>query len=197
VLAAAAAGDGSTVRALLDQVVHADGASTDRYFTIGASEQRYPQGDLEVYLDRGAESWASFPHFWFNSGYAEINYALWPAHDEDAFTGPFDVPESSATPLVIGTTYDPATPYSGAVSLVADLGNARLLTMEGDGHTAYGGKSACIDASTEAYLVAGTLPAPGTVCSQTVPFTAPAPVPVAAATATQLLLVPGLTAWLR
>jgi len=187
VLAAAAAGDGSTVRALLDQVVHADGASTDRYFTIGASEQRYPQGDLEVYLDRGAESWASFPHFWFNSGYAEINYALWPAHDEDAFTGPFDVPESSATPLVIGTTYDPATPYSGAVSLVADLGNARLLTMEGDGHTAYGGKSACIDASTEAYLIGGALPAAGTVCRQETPFQAPLPAPTSAAAATQVL----------
>ena len=196
-LADAAAGDGSSIRALLHQVVYTDVASSDRFFTISASEQRYPQDDLDVYLDRGAESWASFPHFWFTSGYSEIPFALWPARDEDAFGGPFEVSESSATPLVIGTTYDPATPYADAVSLVADLGNARLLTMEGDGHTAYGGKSACIDASTEAYLVAGTLPAPGTVCSQTVPFTAPAPVPVAAATATQLLLVPGLTAWLR
>ncbi|WP_448619286.1 alpha/beta hydrolase [Geodermatophilus sp. URMC 65] len=187
VLAEAAAGDGSTVRALLDQAVYADGASTDRYFTIGASEQRYPQGDLEVYLDRGAESWASFPHFWFNSGYAEINYALWPAHDEDAFAGPFDVPESAATPLVIGTTYDPATPYSGAVSLVADLGNARLLTMEGDGHTAYGGKSTCIDAATDAYLIDGALSPEGTVCRQEVPFVGVEAVPVAASTATQRL----------
>ncbi len=187
VLAEAAAGDGSRARELLDRAVYADSASTDRYFTIGASEQRYPQGDLEVYLDRGAESWASFPHFWSNSGYAEINYALWPAHDEDAFTGPFDVPESSATPLVIGTTYDPATPYSGAVRLVEDLGNARLLTMEGDGHTAYGGKSACIDGATEAYLIDGLLPAPGTVCQQEVPFVGLEPVPVQASTATQRL----------
>ncbi len=187
VLAETAAGDGSTVRALLDQVVHADGAASDRYFSIGASEQRYPQDDLEVYLDRGAESWASFPHFWFNSGYAEISYALWPAHDEDAFAGPFEVPGSSATPLVIGTTYDPATPYSGAVSLVADLGNARLLTMEGDGHTAYGGRSACIDAATDAYLVDGALPAAGTICRQETVFQAPAPAPAGAAAATRAL----------
>ncbi|SDL82423.1 alpha/beta hydrolase fold [Geodermatophilus siccatus] len=196
-LAEAAAGNGSPVRSLLHQLVHADGASGDQFFAITASEQRYPQGDLDVYLDRGAESWASFPHFWFTSGYAEIPYALWPARDEDAFAGPFDVPASSPTPLVIGTTYDPATPYADAVSLVADQGNARLLTMEGDGHTAYGGKSPCIDSTTEAYLVAGTLPAPGTVCPQTVPFTAPAPVPVGAATATQLVLGPPVTAWLR
>jgi pimeloyl-ACP methyl ester carboxylesterase len=190
VLAETAAGDGSTVRAILDQVVYADGASSDRYFTIGASEQRYPQGDLDVYLDRGAESWASFPHFWSNSGYAEINYALWPAHDEDAYAGPFDVPESSPAPLVIGTTYDPATPYPGAVSLVADLGNARLLTMEGDGHTAYGGNSACIDAATDAYLIDGLLPEAGTVCQQEVPFVGVEQVPVAASTATQRLAAP-------
>jgi hypothetical protein len=187
VLSEAANGDASFIRALIDQVLRADSASTDRYFTIGASEQRYPQGDLDVYLDRGAESWASFPHFWSNSGYAEIAYALWPAHDEDAFAGPFDVPASSPTPVVIGTTYDPATPYAGAVSLVADLGNARLLTMEGDGHAAYGGASACIDRSTEAYLVDGTLPAAGTVCRQETVFAAPVPAPTGAAVATQAL----------
>ncbi|SDN72956.1 alpha/beta hydrolase [Geodermatophilus sp. DSM 45219] len=186
-LAEAAAGEGSTIRAVLDQFVYTDDPGADLYFTIGASEQRYPQGDLDVYLDRGAESWASFPHFWSNSGYAEIAYALWPAHDEDAFAGPFDVPETSPTPLVIGTTYDPATPYSGAVRLVADLGNARLLTMEGDGHTAYGGNSACIDAAAGTYLIDGLLPAEGTVCQQEVPFVAGEPVPVEASTATQRL----------
>jgi hypothetical protein len=56
--------------------------------------------------------------------------------------------------------------------MVEDLGNATLLTMEGDGHTAYGGRSTCIDAATEAYLVDATLPAPGTVWTQEVPFTA-------------------------
>ena len=105
-----------------------------------------------------------------NSGYAEINYALWPVHDEDAYTGPFTVSASAPAPLVTATTYDPATPYQGALSLVQDLGNARLLTMEGDGHTAYGGNSTCIDSATETYLVTGAVPAAGTVCHQEVPF---------------------------
>jgi hypothetical protein len=195
-LAGAAAGDGTLIRAVFDAVAGREDddtfdPGTDRYFTVTASEQDYPQGDLQPYLDRGAESWSSFPHFWVNSGYAEINYALWPAHDEDAFAGPFDVPASAATPLVIGTTYDPATPYAGAVSLVADLGNARLLTMEGDGHTAYGGNSACIDAATDAYLVDGVLPAEGTVCQQETPFVGVEQVPTAA-TATQRLAAPVL-----
>lgn len=185
-LAQAAAGDGTMIRAIVDENVYGrrdDGSFdpfADRYFTIGATEQEYPQGDLGRYLDRGAESWASFPHFWLNSGYAEVSYALWPAHDGDAYAGPFRVPASSPTPLVVATTYDPATPYPGALRLVQEMGNARLLTMDGDGHTAYGRKSGCIDSATEAYLVDVTLPAEGTVCPQEVPFTAPVPVPAEA-----------------
>ena len=132
----------------------------------------------------GAADWAAFPHFWGNLAYAEIPWGLWPVQDEDAYYGPYDVPASSPAPLVIGTTYDPATPYSGSVAMVEALGNARLLTMEGDGHTAYGGKSPCIDSTTATYLVEATLPAPGTVCQQEVPLVAPSDVPVGAATAT-------------
>ncbi|HEY7619221.1 MAG TPA: alpha/beta hydrolase, partial [Solirubrobacteraceae bacterium] len=78
--------------------------------------------------------------------------------------------------LVVATTYDPATPYRGALKLVRELGNARLITMRGDGHTAYGGNSACIDDAVNAYVLDGTLPAPGTVCRQEVPFEQPQPV---------------------
>ena len=50
------------------------------------------------------------------------------------------------------------------------MGNARLLTMIGDGHTAYKGESACVDAAVENYLLGGTLPAAGTICKQDVTF---------------------------
>jgi hypothetical protein len=62
---------------------------------------------------------------------------------------------------------------------VSELGNARLLTMRGDGHTAYGGNSPCIDAAVDAYLEDGTVPAKGTTCPQEVPFE-PLPAPTAA-----------------
>ena len=71
---------------------------------------------------------------------------------------------------MVGTTYDPATPYEDAVSLTRQLGTARLLTMDGDGHGAYGGESACIDDAVNAYLEHGRLPAPGTRCKQQTPF---------------------------
>ncbi|GAB3347803.1 alpha/beta hydrolase [Modestobacter lapidis] len=176
-LAQGAAGDGSLLRAIVSQIVSPpdpDGSpdsSTDRFVAITAAERDWPR-DIDSYLARGAREATDFPHF--GSAYGELVWALWPVRDEDAYRGPFTVAPSSATPLVIGTTHDPATPYAGAPALVAEQGNARLLTMDGDGHTAYGGNSACIDTATEAYLVDLVLPAEGTVCAQEVPFEAPA-----------------------
>ena len=66
-------------------------------------------------------------------------------HAENAFYGPFVASPRAPTVLVVGTTYDPATPYRAAVRMTAEMGNATLLTMQGDGHTAYGGRSGCID----------------------------------------------------
>lgn len=76
-------------------------------------------------------------------------------------------PVTSTTPsaiLVIGTRYDPATPYAWSRTLAASLPTATLLTFDGDGHTAYLGDSRCIDAAVNAYLVTGTPPPSGTVC---------------------------------
>ena len=172
-LAQAAAGDGSLVRSVFDQVVSPPkDPSQDRFFAIAGSEERWPHG-VDAYLERGAREWVDDPHFWSNYAYAEIPFALWPVHDKDSYGGSFAVDPSSPTPLVIGTTYDPATPYSSAVSAVRELGNARLLTMDGDGHTAYGRNSPCIDGAAESYLIGGSLPAEGTVCPQQVPFVAP------------------------
>ncbi|MFL6098008.1 MAG: alpha/beta hydrolase [Blastococcus sp.] len=182
-LAQAAAGDASLIRQIVDMVVFPpNDPRLDRFFTISGSEQHWPQ-NVDAYLARGAREWADQPHFWAQFAYSEIPFALWPIRDADAYGGPFTVAPSSPTPLVIGTTFDPATPYSGAVSTVRELGNARLLTMDGDGHTAFGRNSACIDSATSSYLTAGTLPAPGTVCPQEVPFVAPqlAPSPAGAA----------------
>lgn len=54
--------------------------------------------------------------------------------------------------VVVGTLHDPATPYAGAVSLAETLGNAKLLTWEGDGHTAFL-QSDCIDEKATEYLL--------------------------------------------
>ena len=76
-------------------------------------------------------------------------------------------PVSSTTDagiLIIGTRFDPATPYTWARSLARQLPTSRLLTFEGDGHTAYGAGSACVQRLADAYLLTASLPAPGTRC---------------------------------
>ena len=103
-----------------------------------------------------------FEHFWFNSGYVEIHYALWPIHDKDAYSGPFTASKSAPTVLEVATTYDPATPFRGAKRLATQLGNVRFLTMVGDGHTAYrNGSPACIDTASSPTSQTLALPAQG------------------------------------
>jgi hypothetical protein len=183
--------DGTLLRIAADALYGRNNDGTydpinDRYFTITAAEQRYEKGNVGLYLKAGKRSWSEHEHTWWNNGYTELNYGLYPIRDRDAFYGPFRIPGSSTTPLVVATTYDPATPYRGALNLVRDLGNARLITMRGDGHTAYSGNSACIDAAVEAYLNDGVLPAKGTQCRQDLGFPAPQ------ATAARSLGVPSL-----
>ena len=79
----------------------------------------------------------------------------------DTFSGSPDAPI-----LVIGITGDHATPFEGAQQLVSELGNARLLTLEGTGHGAsFVNRSGCADAYASAYLLEGELPPPDAVCT--------------------------------
>lgn len=86
--------------------------------------------------------------------------------------GPFDRPTAN-TVLVIGTVNDPATRYQDAVRTAAIMANARLLTLDGSGHTSLF-KSRCIDRRVDEYLLTGQVPPAGTVCAaDEVPFTRP------------------------
>jgi pimeloyl-ACP methyl ester carboxylesterase len=67
--------------------------------------------------------------------------------------------------LVVGTLRDPATPYRWARALAGDLASGVLLGWNGDGHTAYGEGSACVDKIVNAYLFSLSVPRSGTVCS--------------------------------
>lgn len=81
------------------------------------------------------------------------------------FSDTFDA-RGAAPVLVIGGTGDYATAFQFSGELVSELGNATLLTFDGPGHTvSYSQRSRCIDAAATAYLLEGTLPAAGTVCT--------------------------------
>jgi pimeloyl-ACP methyl ester carboxylesterase len=67
--------------------------------------------------------------------------------------------------LVIGVTNDPATPYAWSKSLARQLDAGVLLTRRGEGHIGYLHGSTCLDRAVTAFLLAGTVPKDGTVCS--------------------------------
>lgn len=92
--------------------------------------------------------------------------ATWPvAADPDRYLGPFD--HVTAAPiLLVGITHDPATPYQAAVNLSQELARARLLTVDGSGHTSLLNPSTCALADESAYFIDGALPPVGAVCHQ-------------------------------
>ncbi|WP_286690246.1 MULTISPECIES: alpha/beta hydrolase [unclassified Aeromicrobium] len=102
--------------------------------------------------------------------------------DRDAFTGPW-TQTTDATVLVIGTRFDPATPYANTRPFAEKFDDARVLTVEGYGHTTLA-VSTCADAAIARYLVDGEAPRDRSTCEQDrAPFTdepttrrAPAPV---------------------
>ncbi|WP_055492032.1 alpha/beta hydrolase [Streptomyces sp. TP-A0356] len=103
------------------------------------------------------------PVFGRGLAWASLNCAYWPVR---ATGQPHRIEAKGAAPIVVvGTTRDPATPYSWARSLASQLSSARLLTYDGDGHTAYGRGSKCVDSTIDAYLLQGTPSAQGKRCS--------------------------------
>ena len=63
-LAEAEQGDASIFRELIILLSGGDPAFGDRFFAISAGEQQWPT-DIDAYLERGAEEWTLYPHFWF------------------------------------------------------------------------------------------------------------------------------------
>ncbi|MEU2061986.1 alpha/beta hydrolase [Streptomyces sp. NPDC013455] len=103
------------------------------------------------------------PVFGPGLAWASLNCTYWPVR---ATGEPHRIEAEGAAPIVVvGTVRDPATPYRWARSLARQLASGRLLTYDGDGHTAYGRGSACIDAAIDGYLLRGTPPAAGKRCS--------------------------------
>jgi pimeloyl-ACP methyl ester carboxylesterase len=92
--------------------------------------------------------------------YGVSSCASWPVHSGQV-PAPVHAP-GSAPIMVVGTTRDPATPFSGAEALARQLESSVLVRRDGDGHLAYHSGNACVDSTIESYLVSGKVP-PGQV----------------------------------
>ncbi|MFD0006013.1 alpha/beta hydrolase [Streptomyces sp. NPDC127178] len=154
--------DGAGLLALSDSYYERD--SDGRYTNLMFANAAVNCVDLPAAFSTPEEVRAALPAFEkaspvFGKGlaWATLNCAYWPV----APTGePHRIEARGAAPIVVvGTTRDPATPYRWAKALSRQLSSSRLLTYDGDGHTAYGRGSACIDRTINTYLLRGTPPA--------------------------------------
>ena len=93
----------------------------------------------------------------------------WTAKASSPYLGPWN----TKTPpvLVIGNTFDPATPYSSSQRMAEELADGHFLTVDGFGHTELLNPSRCAEDYVAAYLIDGKLPPKGIRCAQeTSPF---------------------------
>jgi len=131
-----------------------------------------PITDRDVALEISKKSIELAP--FYDAGFGPSNVleqcSFWPV-PPTSMPGPVQAP-GLPTVLVVSSTGDPATPYEDGVSLAQQM-QARLLTVENDGHTiALQGINACADTTTVRYLVDLALPEQDTTCAREVP---PAP----------------------
>ncbi|MFE1286275.1 alpha/beta hydrolase [Streptomyces sp. NPDC058751] len=160
--------DGTGLLALSDNYYERD--ADGRYANLMSANAAVNCLDLPAAFSGPGQVERSLPDFEkaspvFGEGlaWAALNCAYWPVGN----TGePHRIEAKGAAPiLVVGTTRDPATPYPWARSLASQLSSGTLLTYVGDGHTAYGRGSECIDSTINRYLLQGTPPEKGKRCS--------------------------------
>lgn len=155
----ALAGDGSGLVEMADDYLQI--GDFDVYFAVSCIDYEWPSGDPDAFLSAAKAAAEASPHFGEALMTDYLRCAYWPVAPDPlpATTAPGAPPI-----LVVSTTGDPATPYEAGVRTAERLESGVLLTYDGDGHTALGAGSSCVDALLVAYLVDGSVPEDGTTC---------------------------------
>jgi len=159
-------GRGAILLALSDLYLerNADGTytnSNDANWAINCLDHPVP-ADLAAYDQLGPTFAQASPQFGPEFQYSNITCAYWPIKPTRQ---PGPITADSAPPiLLVGGTNDPATPYAWAQAVHKQLTSSVLLTRQGNGHTSYNA-STCARLTIDAYLIALTVPADGTVCT--------------------------------
>ena len=140
---------------------HYDDNSNAALYAVNALDRgdRPTTAQTQVLADQWAKEAPVFGRF---LAWGNLPFQYWTAPATDK-PHPIAAPGSPKI-LVVGTTYDPATPYPWAQSLAKQLSQGVLLTRVGDGHTGYGMGSQCTDSAIDRYLLTGVTPPAGTVC---------------------------------
>ena len=131
------------------------------HLAIGCLEQG-PAVDLKFDRREATELRKRAPMLGIYSAYSDLVCSGW-KYGPSAFPNPVHATGTGAI-LVIGTTRDPATPYVDAQNLARQLDGGHLVTLNGDGHTAYDRGDPCIDETVDDYLLQGTVPRADPCC---------------------------------
>ncbi len=159
-LAQAQAGSGTILLAGFDALLgrKPDGSySNDQEANAAIScLDRPAPRDVATYEQAAADAARTAPLFGPAIAWSGLVCARWPV----PATGKAEPAKAPGSPpiLVVGTTNDPATPFVWAEALARQLPQGRLLTHQGEGHTAYG-EDPCTSRIGDAYLLTLQLPA--------------------------------------
>ena len=158
--------DGSIHQFFADQLAgrNEDGTydnSQSVLFLVRCADDPLRPSDEEIAsgMDAVADQLPHFgPSFRGNAGCAGLDEALDPLHVGQA---DLDVPA-----LVISMEGDPATPIEWGPDLVESMGNAVLITSDGEGHTAFLTNSECVTDVVFDYLLELTVLENGWSCEE-------------------------------
>jgi len=169
-LAAASAGDGDTLRVVVDKIRsrHPDGTYEPpngfyAFHAVHCLDNSFPRSAAAVET-LAAEVMTFAPR----TGAFYMNAGPVCAHWSTPYRSTPATPAGRGLPpmLVVGGTIDTQTPYVWSVRLAQQLPTAVLLTRDGSGHASYL-LSRCVVEAVDAYLLELRVPAPGTVCDST------------------------------
>jgi hypothetical protein len=165
-LAGATRGDGSVLLQLADLLVERNPNGTyanlvDADTAISCLDRPFPRS-LAAWQAAARQAAQAAPLFGAPIVWGNLACAYWPVKSY-----PLPAIRAAGAPpiLVVGTLRDPATPYRWAQALTSDLSSGVLLGWNGDGHTAYGEGSSCVDTIVNDYFVSLKVPRSGMVCS--------------------------------
>jgi pimeloyl-ACP methyl ester carboxylesterase len=138
-----------------------NGNESDAQFVIDCLDWKGPRTTAEIVSE--AKVFATkAPVFGPYLAYSGLSCQFFPRL---AIASPV-IKKISTTPiLIVGTTRDPATPYSWALDLHKTLLSSRLISLNGDGHTGFGHGSSCVDNAVDHYLLTGVPPAQDLACT--------------------------------
>jgi pimeloyl-ACP methyl ester carboxylesterase len=157
-LADALDGDGAALSAMAARYL--DFGGYDGYAAVTCTDSPPPAG-VDAFREFEERVTAVAPRFGPRVANDMLPCATW-AVPSTRQPAPVSAPEAPGI-LLVANTRDAATPIDNAVAVSEMLPGSRLVVVDRDGHTAYGG-DACATRVVDDYLLTAELPPEGTTC---------------------------------